>query len=99
MNDKVLSLLGLMRKAGVLDVTEASCKQSVLSGKSKLILVASDASETLIRRFSQRAACNNIQSVELKYSKVELSNALGCNLCSVISINDSGFSEAIKKLL
>lgn len=99
MNDRALSLLGLMRKAGALNVNENSCMQDLSSGKSKMILASSDSSPRLKERFAERAAVKSVPFIELNYTKSELSDALGTNLCAFLSVNDAGFAQAFLKLL
>ena len=45
MNDRVLSFLGLCRRAKKLVIGAEICEQSIREGKSLLILHASDASQ------------------------------------------------------
>ncbi|MBR0351936.1 MAG: ribosomal L7Ae/L30e/S12e/Gadd45 family protein [Oscillospiraceae bacterium] len=92
--DKSLSLIGLMRKANKVSVTEQKCREDIRSGRSSLILIASDCSDNAGNRIRSLAESHNIPYADAGYTKDELASAAGTGLCSVISINDSGFAGA-----
>ena len=56
MRDKLLHLLGLMRRANALAVGEVNTGSTARAGKAKLLLLASDASENARRRAEGFAA-------------------------------------------
>lgn len=97
MNDKTLSFLGLCRRAGKLTMGLDPVKGSVISGESKLILLASDISKHTEKEITFTADDLNIQIVKLSYTKDELGLALG-KLTAVISINDGGFAKKLKSM-
>ena len=92
--DKALNLIGLMRKANKISLTEQKCREDIRCGRSKLVLIASDCSEKADEKIRLLAEKYNIRCAEAGYSKSELASAAGTGLCSVISINDNGFAEA-----
>ena len=90
--NKIANYLGLARKAGFLQVGEEATGFTARSGKARLILVASDASDNASRRaagFLQTAGCFLLN---LPLTKQELSAALGKNGCSMMAVTDSGFA-------
>ena len=97
--DNALKLIGLMRKANKISLTEQKCKEDIKSGKSELILFASDCSETVREKIRTLSEIHHVSYITCEYSKYDLASAAGSGLCSVISINDKGFSEAILKLI
>lgn len=97
--DKALNLIGLMRKANRISVTEQKCREDIRAGRSKLVLAASDCSETVKEKIRAFAEANDIRYMEADYTKYELASAAGTGLCSVISINDSGFASAFLDLM
>lgn len=97
-NDKILSLLGLMRRAGALEYTEDACKKAVSAGKSSLILLFSDSAQSVKDRFAARASERQIPCVMIPYSKIQISQAIGFSSCSVISVNNKGFADSFMKL-
>lgn len=99
MNDRVLSLLGLMRRASAIDFKEDDCRKSVASKKSFLLLCAADASAVLKEKMSALAVENKVPFLKLEYTKEQLSAAIGSGLCAYISVNDKGFADSLKNLL
>ena len=96
--DKALSLIGLMRKANRISLTEDKCREDIKNGRSQLVLIASDCSERVSGKI--RVLCENydVECITAVYTEAELAAAAGSGLCSVISINDSGFSKAFLEL-
>ena len=97
--DKALNLIGLMRKANRVSLTEQKCREDIKAGRSRLVLIASDCSETVKCRISDLAERHGIKYIISDYSKDDLASAAGSGLCSVLSINDSGFAEALLKII
>ena len=92
--DKALNLLGLMKKSNRITLTEKSCREDIISGRSKLVLTASDGSTRTIDKIRKLAEAKEIKCIDAGYTKDELAAAMGSGLCSVISINDGGFADA-----
>ena len=97
MNEKILSFLGLARRAGRLAPGHDAAIESIVKYKAKLCVLCLDASERLEREI--RHACSyggkNIPVIKSGFSAGELSKAIGTK-AAVVSVNDEGFS---KKLL
>lgn len=97
MNEKILSFLGLARRAGRLAPGHDAAIESIVKNKAKLCVLCLDASERLEREI--RHACSyggkNIPVIKSGFSAGELSKAIGTK-AAVVSVNDEGFS---KKLL
>lgn len=98
MNDKILSFLGICRRAKKLVIGADSAVQSAQNGKSKLILCARDFSQSSLRRVREAAEQYGVPVHTLPYAKEELSHALG-KLCGVLSIEDSGFAAKLTQML
>lgn len=93
--NKILSLLGLCRRAGKLTVGNDAAYTSIVGGKSKLIIYPRDISQNTLSKFLRRTEDFDVPCVKLNSTKDEVSHALG-KLCAVASVEDSGFA---KKLL
>lgn len=97
MNEKILSFLGLARRAGRLAPGHDAAIESIVKNKAKLCVLCFDASERLEREI--RHGCSyggkNIPVIKSGFSAGELSKAIGTK-AAVVSVNDEGFS---KKLL
>ena len=98
MNDRILSLLGLCRRAGKLVIGADPTIDSVAKGKSKLIIAAEDFSKNSLKPVLLSAHQHNIKVLTLKRSKEELSFALG-KLCGVLSVEDKGFADKLIQLI
>ena len=96
MNDSALSLLGLCRKAGKISFGFEACRPSVRSGKARLCLIASDASDRVREKICIAAKEHGVQTVLLKYTMYDLKDATGIK-SAVITIDDAGFAKSILK--
>lgn len=98
--DKLLSLLGLMRRAGKLETGFDAVKESLQKGKCKLVLITSDISpktEKEIRFFAENGAVKT-KVVSVAYDSSDMKNAIGRSV-KTISLTDEGFAESAAKLL
>ncbi len=98
MNDRLLSFLGLCRRAKKLVIGAEITEESVRSGKSLLVLYASDASPNSLKRVRTAAAEKSVPVMCACRSKNELSAALG-RLCAVLSVEDKGFADKLRLML
>ena len=97
--DKALNLLGLMRKANRISLTEDKCREDIKNKRSQLVLTASDCSERVSVKIRELCEICNVRYLAVDYTKADLAAAAGSGLCSVISINDSGFAKAFLELV
>lgn len=95
MSDKNLSLLGLMRRASAIEIGEENAGSAVRGGKAKLLLLASDASENAVKRAEGFAYGRNVLTVQLPYTKAEISAAVGLAGCSMAAVTDLGFANSL----
>ena len=98
MNDRILSLLGLCRRAGKLVIGADPTIESIIKGKSKIVIFASDFSKNSIKPVLTAAHSGNIKAFCINRSKDELSFALG-KLCGVLSVEDKGFADKLSQLI
>ncbi len=96
--DRVLSMVGLAKKARRLAAGESAVEDAVKSGKAKLVLVAADASENTRKLFTNR--CTFYQVPLYFYSdKESLGRALGRDIQASVAIQDTGMADAVIKIL
>lgn len=98
MNDRVLSFLGLCRRAKKLVIGAEITEESVRDGKSLLVLYAADASPNSLKRVRAAAEENGVVIMCANRSKAELSASLG-RLCAVLSVEDKGFAGKLRKMI
>lgn len=95
---KVLSLLGLAQRAGMVVSGETAVEKAVRSGKAKLVLIAQDASEN-----TRKSYCDLTQYYQaplfVLLTKEQLGAAIGKVHRAALAIIDKGLSEAIAKAL
>jgi len=95
---RILSLLGIAARAGALVSGWNGVKAKW--NKLKLVLVAADASENTVRRFSGRAHLHTCTRVQVKaLTKGELGRAIGKPPRSVIGITDPRLAERLEREL
>ncbi len=97
--DKILNMLGLMRRANAIQIGETNTGSAVRAGKGKLLVLAADASDNAKSRAQGFARGRNVTTVSLPYTKEEISAAVGLNGCSMAAVTDLGFANALMKAL
>ncbi len=97
MDDKLLSFLGLCRRASKMTIGCDAVKGSIMKGETKLILFANDISKKTEKDVMYVIEEYNKTVIRLDSTKDEIADALG-KYAAVISINDSGFAKKIKQL-
>lgn len=94
--NRILSLISLAQKAGKVASGEFSTEKSVKSGKSYLVIVASDASDNTKKMFSNMCEYYEVPIYFLS-DKEELGHFIGKQFRASLSINDEGFAKSIRK--
>jgi len=100
-NNKILSTLGLCRKAGkTVTGADAVCKRMRENGDVSLVLAASGISENTRKKLSDKADFYRVCVVYTDFDMIELGSAVGNNSGSAcVGITDKGLSDAILKNL
>lgn len=96
--DKVLSYLGLAKKAGKLVAGEFLTEKSIYEKKAFLVIVATDASDNTKKKFADRCNFHKVPIVYYK-TKEELGAATGKAIRASMAVTDEGFKNAILKIL
>lgn len=96
---KALRLLGLARRARLLEVGEEPVGIACRSGKAKLLLVAKDAGDHTFRRARSFVSGSKCPYVCAPYTKDELGDGLGCNACALCAFVDAAFAKAFIEAL
>ena len=97
--DRALELLGLMRKAGKLELGEMNVGAAVRERRAKLLLLAPDAGANARDRAEGFSAGYRVPLVELPFTKDALSAALGKANTVMAAVTDAGFAKALEKCL
>ena len=97
MNEKLLPLLGLARRAGKLSLGFDAAADSMRSGKCRLLLLASDLSERTKRSAMRISGDSQVRTIVLNIPMETLGAAVG-KLTGIVAVNDKGFAEKMKTL-
>ena len=95
--DKVLTMIGLAKRAGRISSGAPQCEKVIKSGKSELIIIAGDISENGRKAITD--CCTYYKVNYIEYSVMyALSDAIGAEgVRTVISVNDKSFADAVLK--
>ena len=95
-NDRLLSFLGLCRRAGKLTIGNDAVTENINNGKAYLILLADDVSqrtEEAVRKTLSKCG-SRLVIKKLPYSRDDMNAALG-KFAGVMSVDDKGFAKKI----
>lgn len=98
MNDRLLSFLGLCKRAGYLIPGADTVVRAIRDGKALLVLAAADLSPNSLNNVIFAAGQKAIPLRTLPCSKEELGFALGKH-CGVVGVTDKGFADKILTML
>lgn len=99
MTDKILGLIGLMRKASALVPGEDAAAEAVLAGKARLLLLPADSPAKKRERAERYTDGRSCRIVPLPYREAELSEAVGTGGCTMAAVTEMGFADALMKAL
>ena len=96
---KLLSLLGMCRKAGKLSCGHDAAVASLRSHNARLCLLSSDASARLKEEMKRESSLSGakIKTVQLESTMEEVGFATGLR-SAVLTVNDDGFAQAMCRL-
>lgn len=97
--ERVLSMIGLAKKAGRVEIGEEPVGAAARARKARLILVASDAAPSSARRAASFAQHGNCPLVTVPADKDALGRALGRTSVAMAAVTDIGFADAIVRKL
>ncbi len=96
---KIFGLLGLSSKAGKIASGEFQCEEAIRSGKARVVLTASDASENTKKKFRDKSAFYHIPYYEIPADKARLGRAIGREERSCAAVTDAGLAADLLKYL
>ncbi len=96
--DKILSLIGLAVRAGRCSSGEALTESGVKSGKARLVIIASDASENTKKKFQDMCKFYRVP-ICFYGDKDTLGHAMGKEFRASLAILDEGFADGIQREL
>ena len=97
MNEQLLPLLGIARRAGRLSLGFDAATESMQKGRAQLLLLADDLSERTVRNITMTARQTDTHIIVTNVPMTQLGAAVGKST-GIISVNDKGFAEKMKTL-
>lgn len=96
MNSKVLSMLGLSRRAGAVIIGTDLVTKALPSGKVKLVMYACDASANTEKKITDKCKFYGTECIKLSYDGGEIAHAIGkMSSVSAVGITDENFSREL----
>lgn len=96
--DKVLSMLGIAKKAGKIVSGEFSTENSIKDGTACLVIVATDSSDNTKKRFKDMCIYRDIP-IRFYSSKDNLGQSMGNEFRASLALTDAGLADSIMKLI
>ncbi len=93
--DRVLSMVGLAKKAGKVAAGSFLAEKAVRDGRAYLLIVSEDAAQNIKKKFSNSSAYYEIDYMEYG-TKESLGHFTGYENIAVVAITDAGFAKAIE---
>ncbi len=97
MADKLLSLLGLARRAGKIEPGFDAAVSAARSGKACVLIAAVDISEKTVKNLRYEGDRAGIPTLRVKAGMEELGRACGMR-AGVLAVTDKGFAKAVRNL-
>ena len=97
--EHILSMIGLAKKAGRVEIGEEPVGSAVRAKKARVILIAQDAAASSVRRARSFANVGNCLYLTIPADKDDLGRCLGRTSCAMAAVTDIGFADAIVKKL
>lgn len=94
MTDRLLSFLGICRRAGSVAIGHDAVKDAIRSSKAKLVLMASDASPRLEKEFSNLGS--SVEIIRLDRSMDDICKYIG-KRAGVLAVTDGNMASAVIK--
>lgn len=97
MNDRILSFLGLARRAGRLSLGFDPAVDAMIHGRSKLLILCNDLSERSKSKILKITERTETRTIFLDISMNEVGMAIG-KTSGIISVDDEGFAKKLVML-
>lgn len=92
--NRVLSMLGLAKRAGKISTGAFICSKSIKQGRAKLVILAGDASANTKKSINDSCKYYKVKIIEMS-DMAALGHATGGGERAVISVEDNNFAKAI----
>ena len=97
--ERILSMIGLAKKAGLVEIGEEPVGSAARAKHARVILVAGDAAASSVRRAYSFAQSGSCLCLTVDATKDQLGSALGRTSVAMAAVTDIGFAESVVKKL
>lgn len=95
--DKLLQMMGLARRASLLQAGEEVAAEAINGHKARLVVLAADTSERTVKKVRQLTG-QRIPVLVAAADKQAMGAALGKGSCAVAAVTDGGFAAKLVEL-
>ncbi|MBR4991790.1 MAG: 50S ribosomal protein L7 [Clostridia bacterium] len=88
----ILTLIGLCKRAGMLEVGEEPVEAVARAKDARVLLLAADAADNTARRVRHFAEMGNCLWLRVPFTKEEMGRSLGRTSCAIVAVTDIGFA-------
>lgn len=100
LNNKLLSMLGLCRRAGAMVIGTDLVTKSLPSGRVRLVIYADDSSQNTEKKITDKCSFYGVKCVKVEFQGGEIGQAIGkSGTVCVVGITDSNFSNKLSTLI
>jgi len=92
-------MIGLAARAGKVSSGEFSAEKAISGRKAGLCILAEDASDNTKKHFGDMCSYRGITILEFDMTKDKLGHMIGRKDRAVITVDDTGFSKTILKII
>ncbi len=96
--NKIFGLLGLATNAGKIVFGDSAVSKAVLCKKAKLVILACDCGKNISQKIIKISEENGVKWAEFS-DKESIGKAVGKDDKAVIAITDTGFADAVQKIM
>lgn len=96
--DRVLTLLGLARRARRIESGEFAVERAIQNKKAYIVFVAEDASENTKKLFFNKCNYYKIPCITFG-TKESLGKAIGSEARASVAVTDPGLSDALRRAI
>lgn len=95
MTDNTMRFLGLIRRAGKLEIGDMAVVSSLKDETAEVILMASDSGANTVRKMRELAEKHERSLVMTPWDKRQLSHAIGRDNVTVAAVTDQGMAVSL----
>ncbi len=97
MYNRLLSFLGIARRAGKLSLGFDAATEAMNKGRSRLLLIADDLSPRTTEAIKKTALSLNVPVIALDEPMESIGKSVGKTV-GIVSVDDDGFAKKLKQL-